>query len=71
MIPMQKQIFNELVDERVEEITNLDKKVNSNDLIYKYKCNTTDAKFDKCDNALGIINKVQNGEISLIDVKNN
>ena len=46
MIPMQKQIFNELVDERVEEITNLDKKVNSNDLIYKYKCNTTDAKFD-------------------------
>ena len=71
LIPMQKQIFNELVDERVEEITNLDKKVNSNDLIYKYKGNTADAKFDECDNALGIINKVQNGEISLTDVKNN
>ena len=71
MIPMQKQIFNELVDERVEEITNLDKKVKSNDLIDKYKCNTADAKFYECDNALGIINKVQNGEISLTDVKNN
>ena len=40
-------------------------------MIYKYKGNTADAKFDKFDNALAIINKVQNGEISLADVKNN
>ena len=71
MISKQKEIFNELVDERFEKITDLDKKVNSDDLIYRYKGNTADAKFDKFDNALNIINKIQNGEISLADVKNN
>ena len=66
------KIFNELVDKRLEKITDLDKKkVNSDDLIYRYKGNTADAKFDKFDNALNIINKIQNGEISLADVKNN
>ena len=32
-----KEIFNELVDERRKKITDLDKKVNSDDLIYRYK----------------------------------
>ena len=71
MISKQKEIFNELADESLEKITNLDKKINSDDLIYKYKGNTADAKFDKFYNALNIINKIQNGEISLADVKNN
>ena len=71
LISKQKKIFNELVDERLEKITDLDKKVNSDDLIYRYKGNTADAKFDKFDNALNIINKIQNGEISLADIKNN
>ena len=70
-ISKQKEMFNKLVDERLEKITDLDKKVNSDDLIYRYKGNTADAKFDKFDNALNIINKIQNGEISLADVKNN
>ena len=69
-ISKQKEIFNELVDERREKITDLDKKVNSDDLIYRYKGNTADAKFDKFDNALNIINKIQNVEISLADVEN-
>ena len=47
------------------------KKVNSNDLIYRYKGKTADAKFDKFDNALKIMNKTKNGEIRLADVKNN
>ena len=47
------------------------KKVNSHDLIYRYKGNTADAKSDKYDNALNIINKIQNGKINLADVKNN
>ena len=51
--------------------TELDKKVNSDNLIYRYKGRTADAKFDKFDNALDIINKIKNGEISLADVKNN
>ena len=40
LISKQKEIFNELADERIEEITDLDKKVNSDDLIYRYKSNT-------------------------------
>ena len=71
IISKQKEIFNELVDERREKITDLDKKVNSGDLIYRYKGNTADVKFDEFDNALNIINKMQNGEIRLADVKNN
>ena len=67
----QKEIFNKLVDERREKIADLDKKVNRDDLIYRYRGSTADAKFDKFDNALNIINKKQNGEISLADVKNN
>ena len=70
-ISKQKEIFNELVDKRLEKLTNLDKKVNSDGLIYRYKSNTDDTKFDKFDNVPNIINKIQNGEISLNDVKNN
>ena len=44
------------------------KKVNSDYLIYRYKGNTADVKFGKFDKALNIINKIQNGEISIADV---
>ena len=71
MISKQKEIFNELVDERLEEITNLDKKVNSDNLICRYKCRTADVKFDKFDNALDLIDEIRKGEISLTYVKNN
>ena len=47
------------------------KKVNSDHLIYRYKGNTADVKFDEFDNALNIINKIQNGQITLADLKNN
>ena len=39
-ISKQKEIFNKLVDEKLEQITDLSKKVHSNDLIYRYKGNT-------------------------------
>ena len=71
LISKQKEIFNELVDETLEEITDLDEKINDDNLIYRYKGRTADAKFDKFDNALDIINKIRNGEISPTDVKNN
>ena len=68
-ISKEKEIFNELVDERHENITDLDKKtVNSGDLIYRYKDNTADVKFDEFDNAVNIMNKIQNGKKSLEDV---
>ena len=43
---------------------------NSDDLIYRYKGKTADAKFDKFGNALNIIHKIKNGEIRLADVNN-
>ena len=68
----QKEIFNELVDKRCEKIIDLDKKkVNSDDLIYRYRSNTAAVKFNEFDNAFNIINKIQNGEIRLADVKSN
>ena len=71
-ISKRKEIFNEHVDERCKKITDLDKKkVNSDDLIYRYKGNTADVKFHEFDNALNIINKIQNGKISRENVKNN
>ena len=36
--------------------------------MYRYKVSTAGAKFD---NALNIINKIQNAEINLADIKNN
>ena len=39
-------MFNKLADERLEEITKLDKKVNPDDLIYRYKDSTADKKFN-------------------------
>ena len=58
-VSKQKEIFNELVDERLEKITDLDKKVNSNDLIYRCKGNVADLKFDEFYNALDIIDKIK------------
>ena len=62
----KEEIFNEFVDERREKITDLGKKVNRDNLIYRYKGNTADLKLDEFDNAVNIINKIQNGEIRLL-----
>ena len=60
-------MFNELVDKRLNEITELDKKVNVDDLVYRYKGKTLDEKFDKYDNALNLIDKIKNVEIKLAE----
>ena len=41
------------MDDRLKEITDLDKKIDSNDLIYRYESGTPDAEFDKFDNVFG------------------
>ena len=68
LISKQKKV-NELVDKRLEKITDLDKKINSDDLIYRYKGNTPDLNFDEFDNAFDIIDKIRDGKIDLSDVK--
>ena len=42
LIWKQKERFNKLVDESLKEITKLDRKVNPDDLIYRYKGSTAD-----------------------------
>ena len=45
------------------------KKVNLDDLIYRYKAKTAHENFDTYDNALDLIDKIRNGKIRLADVK--
>ena len=52
----KQKIFNKLVDKRREKITDLDKRVNSDDLIYRYKGNTADVKLDKFDKYHKLLN---------------
>ena len=54
----------------LNEITELDKKVNLDDLMYKYKGNTRNEEFNEYDNALDLIDKISNGEIKLADANN-
>ena len=70
-ISKQKEIFNKFVDEKLEKITDLDEKVNNDDLIYRYKGRLADTKFGEFDNALGIINKIRDGKEDLAGVKKN
>ena len=69
LISKQKEVFNKLVDQRIEEITNLDKKFNPDDLIYRCKGSTADAKFNEFDNGFSLLDKVRDGKISLADEK--
>ena len=48
-------MFNNLVDERLDEITKLDEKANHDDLIYRYKGKTNDENFNTYDDTLNII----------------
>ena len=68
-ISRQKEIFNKLIDERLEKITDLDERVNRDDLIYRYKGKVADTKFDEFDNALHVINKIRDGKKDFADVK--
>ena len=65
----KKEIFNELVEGRLEKIAELDERLSSDDLIYRYKGNTADSKFDEFDNVLDIINKIRDGKTDLADIK--
>ena len=69
MISKQKEIFNKLVDERLDEITKLAKEVNHDDLIYRNKDKTPNGNFNTYDNALNLLDKIKNGKIKLADVK--
>ena len=55
----EKEIYNKLTEDSLEKINNLDKSVDINKLVFKYKGNTSDEDFSKFDNDL--INKIRDG----------
>ena len=65
----QKEIYNKLTEESFEKKNNLDKKVDTNLLVFQYKGKTADENFSKFDNALSLIGKIRDGEISLNEAK--
>ena len=63
----QKEICNELTEEKKTEAENLDKSVgrDKDKLIYKYNGNTSDVGFNEYISATDIINKIKDGDVSL------
>ena len=53
----EREIYNKLTEESFDKINDLDKKVDTNKLVFKYKGNTTDKDFSKFDNTLERIKK--------------
>ena len=64
----EKNIYNKLT-EKSFKINNLDKRVDIDKLLFKYKRNIPDEDFSKFDNALDLINKIRDGEINLNEAK--
>ena len=63
----QKELYNELTEEKKTEIKNLDNSVDrdKNKLIYKYKGNTSDVDFSEYYGAIDLINKIKDGDVRL------
>ena len=70
LVSKQKEIFNKTTDERLEEITELDKNVNPYSLIYRYKGSIVDVKFNEFDYVLNFLDKINKGKIRLADANN-
>ena len=65
MFLRQREIYNELTEEKENEIEELDKTVNRKELLYKYKGNISDVDFSEYYGANDLINKIKNGNVSL------
>ena len=69
MVLKEKEVYNKLTTESFDKINNLDKKVDNNKLVFKYKGKTAGQDFSKFGNALGLIDKIRNGKISLTEAR--
>ena len=69
IILKEKEMYNKLTEESFGKINNLEKKFDTYKLVFKYKGNTPNEEFSKFDNALDLINKIRDGEISMNEAK--
>ena len=58
----QKEIYNELIEEKKAKIKRLDNSVDRSKLIYKYKGNTSDNNFVEYFGVIDLINKMKDGD---------
>ena len=70
LILKQKEIFNALADKRIKEISELNEKVNYDDLINKYKGNASEEKSNTYDQAFSLLDEIRDGKISLTNARN-
>ena len=64
-----KEISEELVKERFDEIKELTAEINHDDLIYCFKNNIANKRFDDSNNSVYIFWKLQSGEMKLGEAK--
>ena len=69
----EKEIYNKLTEKGKDldkgKVNNLDKSLGTNTLVFKYKGNVADKDFSIFDNALDLISKIRDGEISLSEAE--
>ena len=69
----EKEIYNKLTEKGKDldkgKVNNLDKSLATNTLVFKYKGNVADKDFSIFDNALDLISKIRDGEISLSEAE--
>ena len=65
-----KEISEELVKERFDEIKELTGETNQNNLSYYFKGNSVRKKFDYFNNDIELFKKIKSGEMRLEEAKN-
>ena len=65
-----KKIFEELVKERFDEITELINEINYNYLIYYFKGNAARKKYNDFNNGIKLFHEVKSGNMNLEEAKN-
>ena len=63
------EIFDKLVNKKVDEIKKLTYEIERDDLIYYFKNNTAKFFFNDFDNGIELFGKIQSGEMKLEDAK--
>ena len=65
-----KEIFEELIKERFDEIKELTDEIDQNDFIYYFKGNSFRKRFDDFNNGTKLVTKIRSGEMKIEEAKN-
>ena len=64
-----KEIYNEILEERIDEILQMNVDINYNSLVYDFKVLTTSIDFSKYEGPLYIYGHIKNGDVTLQQVE--